>query len=96
MRYTADTFEAAKFLGNQAGRSNKFLRKIACMDTTNREIYSLLEMVKIAKNLSKEERQKIELAQKLIQHWGYGLFQMDVISHLSMISNVDEQVDEGR
>lgn len=95
MRYSTDDFEASKFLGNAVGKTNPFMRKIACMGNEMREIAGYLEALDIALTLkttppTKEQKKKLQTVSKIVVALGQSTFNMDIVSHLSMKATVDE------
>lgn len=94
MRYSKDEFEASKFLGNAVGRNNPFMRKIACMGDEHRELASYLEAINILgkDRLTKQQKEKLKLLEKIVIALGQAEFKMDIVSHLSMKANVDEDI----
>lgn len=95
-RYSADEFEASKFLGNAVGRKNPFMRKIACMGAEERELCGYLEAINILANLSptkptKEQQKTLDSVFKIMQAIGQSKFGMDIISHLSMKTESEEK-----
>lgn len=88
-RYTAEDFEASKFLGNAVGNANPFMRKIACMGDEYRELAGYLEAVnKILaldpKALTPQQKKLLETVFAIVQALGQSVFKMDIVSHLSM------------
>lgn len=98
MVYTNDEFEASKFLGNAVGRKNPFMRKIACMDTEWREISALLEVAKLfgKDEMTKQDQEDLKKLDKTVTWIGQALFKMDIVSHLSMKADADEEVADAR
>jgi hypothetical protein len=98
MRYSADDFDAAKFLGNAVGKNNPFMRKIACMNEEYREIAGFLEALSILSKdkLTKQQKEKLKLIDKVIVALGQANFKMDIVSHLSMKANADEGIADAQ
>lgn len=94
MRYSQDEFEASKFLGNAVGRNNPFMRKIACMGEEHRKLASYIEALNIIgkKRLTKKQKEQLKLIENIIIALGQAEFKMDIVSHLSMKANVDEDI----
>lgn len=98
MKYSTDDFEASKFLGNAVGKTNPFMRKIACMGNEYREIAGYLEALNIAlKTLAttpptKEQAKLLKAIDEIVIKLGQSTFKMDIVSHLSMKANADEGV----
>lgn len=92
MKYSSVDFEASKFLGNAVGRTNPFMREIACMSSEYRELYGFLQVIEdIGKGeLTPEDKTQLKMLKGAIQKLGQSGFTMDIVSHLSMKANVDE------
>lgn len=91
MKYGLEDFEVSKFLGNAVGRKHPFLRSIACMSDEWREIAGYLEALKVL-DAKLEKDQEFKQVVKVVERLGQSTFKMDIVSHLSMKVNSDEQV----
>ena len=91
VRFSRDQFEVTQYLGNMIGRKDKFMQSIACMSQKWRQIRSYLEIPSIVDKakvfdveLTKEEKELLEITCKIVERLGQADWQMDVVSHLSM------------